>query len=365
MNYKETIFFIGKCLTINHEEHNKIIVEEQLKSGTVDWDNVVRVSTAQCVFPALYCNLKRADFLYYLPSDLVEYMKYITDLNRERNKEIIKQAIEINKILKENNITPIFIKGTAHIIGDLYKDIAERMIGDIDFWVDFKDYERSIEIFKKNNYKIVNNDSEYLSHEIHYPKMNTDNRIASIEIHKEILIRPFHKEYNYQNIEKVTHNGFTFLNSYYKLILAILSFQINDYAFTYKNTSLKNHYDTFLLSKKISVREIYEKENKLLKKINNFLCLSSILLNKPKSIYSRESTSSIKFKKKFFYLLDNLEYAKSRYRKLYKIKAIKKRCFIFIRSFYLKEYFNYSKKRIFDKEWYKQKYQQLFSKPNS
>ena len=46
MNYKETLFFVGKCLTISHEEHNRKIVEQAIKSENVDWDNVVKLSTA-------------------------------------------------------------------------------------------------------------------------------------------------------------------------------------------------------------------------------------------------------------------------------------------------------------------------------
>jgi hypothetical protein len=123
MNYKETLFFIGKCLTIAHENHNNVLVEEELKSNHIDWDAVVKVSTSHYVFPALYCNLKRADFLHYLPTDLVEYMKHITDLNRERNQQIIEQAKEINELLLKNNITPIFLKGTGNLLEGLYDDI--------------------------------------------------------------------------------------------------------------------------------------------------------------------------------------------------------------------------------------------------
>ena len=113
MTYKETLFFIGKCLTINHESQNKLIVEEKLKSESVDWDEVVKVSTSHYVFPALYCNLKRANFLEYLPEDLVGYMKHITDLNRERNQQIIEQAKEINSLLLENNITCLLYTSDA------------------------------------------------------------------------------------------------------------------------------------------------------------------------------------------------------------------------------------------------------------
>ena len=88
MNYKETLFFISKCLTISLEEKNREEIELILKTTNIDWDKVVKVSTSHYVFPAIYCNLKRADFLKYLPTDLVEYMKHITNLNRERNTRI-------------------------------------------------------------------------------------------------------------------------------------------------------------------------------------------------------------------------------------------------------------------------------------
>ena len=109
MNYKETLFFIAKCLTISLEEKNRQEIERQLKSTTIDWDTVVKVSTAHYVFPALYCNLNRVDFLQYLPHDLVSYMEHITDISRARNKLIISQANELNNVLLVNNIRPVFL----------------------------------------------------------------------------------------------------------------------------------------------------------------------------------------------------------------------------------------------------------------
>jgi len=96
MNYKETLFFIGKCLTINKEPHNYEIVKNCLRSNKIDWDKIIKVSSNQFVFPALYINLKKAKFLNNVPSDLVDFMKIITDLNRDRNQKIIKQVNEIN-----------------------------------------------------------------------------------------------------------------------------------------------------------------------------------------------------------------------------------------------------------------------------
>ena len=108
---------------------NRDEIELVLKTTDVDWDAVVKVSTGQYVFPALYCNFKRADFLKYLPHELVSYMQYITNLNRERNEQIIAQAKELNSLLLANNITPIFLKGTANLLDGIYDDLAERMWG--------------------------------------------------------------------------------------------------------------------------------------------------------------------------------------------------------------------------------------------
>ena len=104
MNYKETLYFVAKCLTITLEDRNRDEIEFVLKSKAVNWEAFVKVSTSHYVLPAIYCNFQRSDFLHYLPEDLIAYMQYITNLNRERNKQIITQARELNTLLLKNNI---------------------------------------------------------------------------------------------------------------------------------------------------------------------------------------------------------------------------------------------------------------------
>ncbi|MDB9760176.1 nucleotidyltransferase family protein [bacterium] len=149
MNYKETLFFIAKCLTISLEEKNRDEIEFILKTTDVDWDAVVKVSTAHYVFPTIYCNFKRANFLKYLSADLVDYMIHITNLNRDRNTQILQQVKDLNSLLLANKITPIFLKGTGNILEGLYEDIGERMVGDIDFLFSEKDFLKAIDILKK------------------------------------------------------------------------------------------------------------------------------------------------------------------------------------------------------------------------
>ena len=183
MNYKETLYFIAKCLTISLEAKNRQEIEKQLKSKSIEWDAVVRVSTAHYVFPALYCNLKRVNFLHYLPEDLVDYMMFITNLNRERNEQIIIQSQELNNHLLSNNVTPIFLKGTGNLLAGLYDDIAERMVGDIDFIVSKEDFPKAVTHLREFGYdKKIFQKLPYR----HYPRVIKKGSIAGVEIHKEL-----------------------------------------------------------------------------------------------------------------------------------------------------------------------------------
>ncbi len=298
MNYKEALFFIGKCLTISYEEHNKIAIQELIKTNTIDWESIVKVSTKHYIFPALYCNLKRADLLHYLPNDLVEYMKHITDLNRERNLEIIEQAKEINELLLANNITPIFLKGTGNLLEELYDDLAERMVGDIDFIVSEENFTKSVEILKKNGY--LRTETGLINPVIskHYPRMYHETKIAAVEVHIRMLREGLSQYFNYNSIHSTIskHNSCYVLSNQNKLVLTILANQFNDFGYYYKKFSLRNSYDAYLLTVKKSATIQNHQHQKIRHLINNYLSLSAYIFNS-KKIACKEGFKEKLFKK--------------------------------------------------------------------
>jgi hypothetical protein len=240
LNYKETLFFIAKCLTISLEEKNRDEIEIILKTTDLDWESVVKVSTSHYVFPALYCNFKRVDFLKYLPADLVDYMKYITNLNRDRNTQFIEQSKDLNSLLLANNIRPISLKGTGNLLEGLYEDIGERMVGDIDFLFSKKDFLKAIDILKNDNYSRHENQLDFLPGFRHYPKLFKHENIAAVEIHKEVTIEKHRGEFNCEMISEDAQqiNDFSIMSFENQLSLSIISSQINDYGFELKNFSL-------------------------------------------------------------------------------------------------------------------------------
>ena len=362
MNYKETLFFIAKSLTISFEEKNRDEIELVLKTTDVDWEAVVKVSTSHYVFPAIYSNFKRADFLKYLPADLVEYMKHITNLNRERNTQILQQAQELNSLLLASNITPIFLKGTGNLLAGLYDDIAERMVGDIDFIFSKEDYPKAIKLLRNFDYSEVSKYDYYFPGSNHYRRLQKENNIAAIEIHSEILgVEKYRKEFNYSVVEKDSQviNDVRVLSYANKLNLSIIANQINDNGFYYKTMALRNAYDVFLLSKKTIAKDAVNTLNKLTNPLNCFLAACYDIFSKANSLEYNNTKMTTSYLSVFNSQFTNPKTTKRRQKYIQIYLKLKLRLDIIYKSLLYKDYRVWSFRRLTGKNWYKEKLVQL------
>ena len=359
MNYKETLFFIAKCLTISLEEKNRQEIEKQLKSTSIDWDAVVKVSTAHYVFPVLYCNLERANFLHYLPQELVSYMEHITNINRERNKKIISQAQELNSVLLSNNIRPVFLKGTGNLLAGIYEDIAERMVGDIDFIFSKKDYPKAITVLKEFGYSEVEKKEYYPPDEKkHYRRLQKESSIAAIEIHSEFLdIKKYTNEFNYSFVNKDSQliNGIAVLSYANKLNLSIIANQINDNGFYYKTMALRNAYDVFLLSKKTNAKDAVNTLDKLKHPLNCFLAACYEVFNRVDSLECNKTTKIASYLSEFNSQFTNPIPIKTQPKHIKIYLFIKLRVNVILKSIIHKEYRVWLFNVLTDKDWYKRK----------
>ena len=357
MNYKETLYFVAKCLTISLEDKNRQEIEKQLKSKSIDWDAVVKVSTAHYVFPALYCNLKCADFLQYLPHELVSYMEHITDINRERNKQIILQANELNNVLLANNIRPLFLKGTGNLLSGIYDDIAERMVGDIDFVFSKEDYPKAITILIEFGYSdVVKTDYNWPMFK-HYPRMKKENSIAAIEIHKELLIEKYANEFNYSFVAKDSQiiNGVAVLSYANKLNLSVISNQINDSGFYYKTMALRNAYDVFLLSKKTSAKYAVNTLDKLTNPLNCFLAACYEVFDRVDSLEYNNTKKTAYYLSVFNNQFTNNKRTKRRHKQINAYLLLKYRLNIIYKSVKHKVYRIWLFKKLSSLDFYKRR----------
>jgi len=361
MSYKETLYFIATCLTISLEEINRQSIEKQLQSDTIDWDAVVKVSTAHYVFPALYCNLNRSGFLQYLPQELVSYMEHIANLNWERNQQIITQAKDLNTLLLANNITPIFLKGTGNLLADLYEDIAERMVGDIDFIFSKEDYPKVITVLREFGYSDVGKYEYHFPAQKHYRRLQKENNIAAVEIHQEILLEKYANEFNYSFVEKDSQvvNGVTVLSYANKLNLSIIANQINDSGSYYKTMALRNAYDVFLLSQKTNAKDAVNTLDKLTRPLNCFLAACYEVFNTVDSLEYNKTKKTAFYLNVFNSQFTKREKTKRKHERIKIYLFIKFRVNILYKSIIYKEYRVWLFKRVTDKNWYKEKLIQL------
>ena len=356
MTKAEITKFIAKSLSISVSSKNLGEIQQVLKSKEIDWDLYVKISTSQLVLPALYCNYKRNNLIQFLPDDLVAYMEEITSLNRDRNLQIIEQIHELNTLLRDNGVNPIFTKGASYLSQGLYEDPAERMVGDIDFLLSSEEYHKSIELLINNGYELLKN-SEYLRpYHRHFSRLVKNDKIAAVEIHREMIIEKYASEFNYKVIKNniIQNNGFSVLSYNDQKALSIFSNQINDNGYDYKSMGLKNAYDFLLLNSKKPGTEFALYFNKLKTPIHCFLASVDFLFEDLGLVFDNN-------KKVQKYLKEFKELIKNPKKRKFVIKITRLRIFliyrtkIILRCFVNKEYRVWLFRRISDKRWQREK----------
>lgn len=349
MNRKQIYYFIATCLTLSINNDNKERVLKILKSKSINWIDCVDISSNHYVLTTLFCSLRKSNLLKFLPSDLVSYLEEMTTINRNRNIQIIKDIHEINNLFLKNKITPIFLKGSANMLAGLYEDLGERMVGDIDLIVSKDEYLKSINLLESNGYHDFGNLAYNRPGHIHYKRLKKDNQIAAIEIHNKFLFhKKYDKEFNFDFIKReIQYFGrYNVLSYKNKINYSIISHQINDYGYCYKNINFRTAYDVLLLSKKTSALDAINSLDKLTNPLNCFLATCFELFQKPLSLKYNMNGSTKKYMKVFKSQLTDLKIAK---RRIFWIKFYLKfqdRLEIICRSLHQKEYRKWAIERL-------------------
>ncbi|TXD45909.1 nucleotidyltransferase family protein, partial [Polaribacter sp. IC063] len=281
-------------------------------------------------------------------------MEHITGLNRDRNQQIITQAKELNTLLLAHQITPIFLKGTANLLAGLYTDIAERMVGDIDFIFSKETYPKAIKVLRENGYLEVGEYKYDFPEFKHYPRLKKEGAIAAVEIHKELLIEKFSDEFNYHFVAKDSQvlNGVSVLSYANKLNLSIIANQINDSGFYYKTIALRNGYDVFLLSKKTNSKKAVQMLHKLTHPLNCFLAACSEVFHEVDSLAYEQTAQTAAYLKVFQRQFTDYRKTQKQHHRIKNYLFIKSRAAIVYKAILYKDYRVWFFRRVTDRNWY-------------
>lgn len=151
---------------------------------------VVALASHHLVTPALHPRLVEVGLAAQFDDELRQYFETIADLNRNRNLRISAQLVELVHLLARFGIQPIFLKGTAHLLLGLYRDIADRVIGDVDLLVEEEDFKKTIKIMTEAGYVSVKGHAEHAHHH-HYPPLARNDSEACVEVHKSPVPSPY------------------------------------------------------------------------------------------------------------------------------------------------------------------------------
>lgn len=224
----------------------------------INFENLIKLASGHLMLPALFFNIDKKKVSYLFPEDFIAYIKNIHAINKARNTLLLAEAKELSELLYKNNINHIFLKGTALLLANVFEDIGERMITDIDFIIQHKDEEKIIKVFKKNNYCAKNPVRLFrLFKPKHLPRHLHKNKTIGIEPHLELLKPWYRCIFNSKalmNDFKEETNKFKTPSKPFLFDHCIYAFQIDDKALFTSYHFHRSIYDIYKLDCKKSLR---------------------------------------------------------------------------------------------------------------
>lgn len=262
--------FIAEIL--NFEEPSQKL-KKAFNSHNINWDKIVWIASNNLIIPTLYSRIKQKKLDQYLPDDLIQYFEFVNQENNKRNIFLIDEVTTISKILKNNNIDHVFLKGTALFLSSKSEAIKNRMIGDIDILVEVNKIEIAQTLLIDLGYtQLSSGIYDKLKHR-HLPRLISNKKMFAVELHKSLL----NKKNNLLQANSMLKNKVYGLNKIFipdinhLVSHAILNYQINDKGYLLKHIDFRSFYDISVLKRNVETKNKY---------FNNFYDYDDILKNK-------------------------------------------------------------------------------------
>ena len=273
---EDTLTQISRLISFNSDD---VSLKNDILNNKLNWDNIVKIGSKHLIIPTIFIRLKSKKLLTYLPKDLQAYLKYIYDLNEERNLALLKEVTLINAWFNAENIEHVFLKGAAMIASNYYEAIGERMLGDIDVIVPKNQSEKAFQLLIEKGYSFAKEpkiNPKYFEDK-HLLRLASKNYIGAVEIHFKLLDKE-QKDLKPKDVLKdkqfVEESNIPIPSVKHLILHNILNFQINDLGSYYNFIGLKNSFDTLVLWPRLP--KVKHKQILQNKHVRNNLNLGSI-----------------------------------------------------------------------------------------
>lgn len=315
---------------------HKLIFEDEISEfdfENLDYEELIKIASSQLIIPLIYSKFKKLNLINFLEDDFRKYIREIHTINLNRNNILIKEIERIEKILNNEKIKFVLIKGAAFIKKKIYENIGERMIGDIDILVNKEDSIKITRILENNGY-FKNKPVTKFWKKKHLPRFINRKNLFAIEIHTELIDYKKRKllsaDIFKKSKDKLRHNLYT--------KHTILNFQINDFG------NLKGIYSYRTINDYVRLVKLFKVNLKLYKKrkyYNSFFQNIEMMKENNKEYILINNLHRLRFflkrRSKFYFHLDNLV--------CYFVEVLPKRGAQFIELFINSEYRKYVVKK--------------------
>ncbi len=358
MSDLKLLYFAGHCLALDEKPDFREEVIRTINSEDFDLNRFVFVCSGHLVLQTIYLKFKEHNILEELQEELSSHLEKIYRLNVSRNEGLLEQTRQIADILVEGNIKPIFLKGSANLLDGLYGDIGERLMGDIDFLVSDNEFLDAAELLLKAGYIKAYEVPQWgdVKKSKHYPSMSHPDYPAYIELHRLPTDKKYLDLFNSQMIREEMNKAKKYSwgivpSDRHKTIHNFVHGQLANEGYLLGLMSLRDVYDLYLLSKRVSLKEVvssFRKQNKV--KAYFTICGDILGINR---FYS-EKNYALKLLKTKQKLNLSTKYFYKVYHTLIFLyqRIIASYVFLIFQVVYSKEKRNYFWSRISNKGWY-------------
>ena len=176
--------FICDCLSWPPPER----LSRAVSGEDFSWTELIALAHEYRVSSAVAAGLSEAGVSDLLLKDAAVYFASTATHCRQRSKQIRSQAIDVAQILNAIGVTPLFMKGGAHLSAGLYPDPGMRQMADLDILVPAERIDDCVAVLGRNGITRAGDHIHPRAHH-HQPLVRSDYPLP-IELHHEVLAYP-------------------------------------------------------------------------------------------------------------------------------------------------------------------------------
>ena len=210
---------------------------QTLVQQTLDWPYLIQTAARHSILPLLYQNLKTL-CPETVPKSVLSELRNFFHTNAAHNLFLTQELLKILNLLQDNDIPAIPFKGPV-LAASVYGNLALRQFGDLDIWVDSKDFLTAIDLLTVQGYQTSKTSliqtgltrlalyKLYIEYNAYEYSLNSVDNQVQIDLHKSITSKSFFLfqldfEYLWKRLEPISLFGTEVPNLHPEDLLLIL-----------------------------------------------------------------------------------------------------------------------------------------------